>query len=597
MNEDELKLLFEIRSTLDMQNAIAIIQSKYVAQTKVNIYVSTRNLDQQSFSLLANSDVRNLITHLELESFYPIDANLDHFENLTRFHGHKVRVTVSLDHSLQELAVFRGVVSNLPQKLSKLNLVDCKVLWRNPQPRLEKLRSLIVSNSPHCQENCYSRLSYITYFGDEILQDTLWNEELEELVVTDRESDRLGHMLKSSKLHRVGFFGSMSNDLSPELEEISIVGGYVMNDLTRFTNLKSLSIQWPMNKLDSMVFPPKLTKIYIRNAKEHEVEKIVFPEGILELTLAECAIGYMNSAKLPKSLVKLSVSDNDLTEFECELPECTDLNLRDNSLEVLRINAPKLISLNLNENLLSEIPRLSSTVKEILVGSNEIDLSTLVNIPPSLERLVMFISAESNLTNFTFPASLELLDLSGNTLEILGINFPPDSKLKYLDLSMASLGDVDDDIIKLPQGLESLDLYGNGLVTLDDLLIPQSLKFLDLGNNRFESLNIPSSIRTLFINENPKLSILQVSPDLDLRTLVLGEVGWKEFSFSMLNAKKLEMLQLGSEVESLDVSEMPSTLQYLKYGGDFKHPDFVLGPHDEDRVPVYHRIRAKIQKS
>ncbi len=78
------------------------------------------------------------------------------------------------------------------------------------------------------------------------------------------ESHRLGHMLKS-RLRRVGFIGSMTNDMSPELEEISIIGGEVINDLTKFTNLKALSIQWPLNK-DSMVFPPSLTKIYIRYA-------------------------------------------------------------------------------------------------------------------------------------------------------------------------------------------------------------------------------------------------------------------------------------------------------------------------------------------
>ena len=161
---------------------------------------------------------------------------------------------------------------------------------------------------------------------------------------------------------------------------------------------------------------------------------------------------------------------------------------------------------------------------------------------------------------------------------------------------MASLGVISDATIKLPQGLEWLDLYGNGLETIDDLLIPQSLKFLDLGNNRLESFNVPSSIQTLLISDNPFFSNLQVSADLDLRSLVLEEVGWKDFSFGMLNARKLEMLKLGPEVESLDVSEMPSTLQYLKYGGDFEHPDFVLQRSDEDGLPLYRRISSKIQR-
>lgn len=596
MNENELKLLFYIESILEMLNAIRVIQSKHTAQEEVNIEVSTRYLDEQCFSLLANSDVRNIITHLEFRSFCLIDVNLDHFENLRSFRGDEVRVVVSLDHSLQELALFNGVISNLSSNLNKLSLVDCKIVWRHPQPRLQQLRSLLVSNSPHCQGNCYSSLFCMTLFGDDILQDTLWNDELEELVVTDRESHRLGHMLKSSKLRRVGFFGSMTNDMSPELEEISIIGGEVINDLTKFTNLKALSIQWPLNKLDSMVFPPSLTKIYIRYAEERGVKKIVFPEGLLELTLADCALKHYDSTNLPKTLVKLSITDNDLTEFECDLPECTDMNLSGNELEAIRINTPKLISLNLNENLFSAFPRVSNTVKDLLVGSNEIDLSTLKDLPPALKTLTMYISAKGKLTNFTFPASLEEIDLSGDPLEISGINFPPDSKLKKLNLSMASLGVISDATIKLPQGLEWLDLYGNGLETIDDLLIPQSLKFLDLGNNRLESFNVPSSIQTLLISDNPFFSNLQVSADLDLRSLVLEEVGWKDFSFGMLNARKLEMLKLGPEVESLDVSEMPSTLQYLKYGGDFEHPDFVLQRSDEDGLPLYRRISSKIQR-
>lgn len=84
-----------------MQNAIRIIQSKHKAQKEVKMEVSTRYLDEHCFSLLANSDVRNIITHLEFRSFCPIDVNLDHFENLRSFRGDEVRVTVGHDHSLQ----------------------------------------------------------------------------------------------------------------------------------------------------------------------------------------------------------------------------------------------------------------------------------------------------------------------------------------------------------------------------------------------------------------------------------------------------------------------------------------------------------------
>lgn len=71
------------------------------------------------------------------------------------------------------------------------------------------------------------------------------------------------------------------------------------------------------------------------------------------------------------------------------------------------------------------------------------------------------------------------LNLSGMS----GVEFTKGSKLKNLDLSSSSLRIIDNKMIELPPGLESLDLFGNNLKSIDDLTIPQTVTSLDLGFN------------------------------------------------------------------------------------------------------------------
>lgn len=248
---------------------------------------------------------------------------------------------------------------------------------------------------------------------------------------------------------------------------------------------------------------------------------------------------------------------------------------------------------------------------------------------------------------FTFPSNLQTLNLSGSSLDgSSGIDFPPDSKLKELILRHTITGEINDKIIRLPPFLERLDLARNKLKSLDKLLLPASLKFLDLSDNSFESLkiatprslvghqggiirplpflehldlsenkltsldislfpaslkfldlsfnlfdsfNMPSNVESLDMSYNPLTSIVTASKNLELRALDLRRNYLSEFSFDMLHACKLAHLTLYLENHVADFSKVPLTLKVLKYNGPFSHPEYSKGHKDDDDLTEYQR--------
>ena len=155
------------------------------------------------------------------------------------------------------------------------------------------------------------------------------------------------------------------------------------------------------------------------------------------------------------------------------------------------------------------------------------------------------------------------LNLSGMS----GVKFTKGSKLKNLDLSSSSLRIFDDKMIELPPGLESLDLFGNNLKSIDDLTIPQTVTSLDLGFNNLRTLKVKSHIEILNLNENPIHLNFSVPKDLELRVLDLMGIGLREFSFDLIEAWKLTQIRLGNELEEVDVSNMPANFQVLECNG------------------------------
>lgn len=478
-----------------IEDAIMEIMSKYKNHKNVKLILGTRCLDQECLSLLSRSELSNIITHLEVKCFTPATIDLDCFESLKYFKGSKLNLQMSAGNTIEELELHRCIINCLPVNLLNLTIVDSNLAF-NKQCRLQKLRILRVANSYNIMENANcSGMRFLPIFSDFILRNILSNNRIEEFSVIDRLHSGIEDLYRSEHLTAVGFVGDLPSGLPTSIKSLSILGGTVPQDLFNFSNLRSLKIQRPKNKLNSVTLPSLLTKLYIRNARNSQVELLEIPPGLLSFTLRECGITKFNSESLPNSLTKLIISGNEITDFQCSLPQLENLNLSDNCIKQISLNAPQLVDLNISGNELISMPKIPSSVKILDVSCNEIDITTIRNIPSSLEILTMYCGAEGSLKNFTFPSTLHTLDLSRNSLDISGVTFLPDSKLKRLDLSMALMGDINDDIIKLPPLLEKLDLSGNRLISLDCLQLPRSLKYLDLRSNYFKSGKVPQEYR------------------------------------------------------------------------------------------------------
>ncbi len=150
---------------------------------------------------------------------------------------------------------------------------------------------------------------------------------------------------------------------------------------------------------------------------------------------------------------------------------------------------------------------------------------------------------------FSLPSSVELLDLSSNTLSTFVLSFPLPSNLKYLYLdSNPNLIDINFGNHRVQQRLISLSLRHNQKMKLSAL--PPHLTQLDLTDCNLTQSNILSLVRSLTklthlsladnqlerlpsMNENFQLEYLNVSNN----RLTLIEDGWLYSSLHILDLK------------------------------------------------------------
>lgn len=564
-------------SVFTMYQAIEQIKSCYKGQKKLGLSFNSRYLDNQCFSILSNDVIITNVTHLTFKCFYHADINLDKFIHLVSFHGEKIDLTVRYDHAnLTNIRLINGRIHSLPVVLTELNTLHCEFLFGNSQPRLCHLKVLIL-------DDFRNGIDY------NFLRSFLWNQDLETFSIKNQQQTEIDvfRSLESPKLKHVGFSGTFTDPLPLLLRSIYCGDGKLCEDMSVFSRLTTLELQRPCINLGSFILPSSLLRLSISSAANCGVEKIQLPSSLVELKLNKCGITTINY--LPSNLRRLSLDENEIKEFSCLLPNCKYLRLSGNELKSIHIEAPFLELISLDDNELSSIPDLPGDLETLLMSVDNLDLTDMGPLPRKLRTFTLSGTKET-LKNYTFPSSMEDLDLTGLT-NMSGVTFAKDSKLKMLDLSSGALGTINDDKIRLPKDLEQLDLFGNNLETVKDLDIPDSLRYLDLGGNKLKFFEIGSKLQTLSLKDNPIGPGLVLPINLDLRVLNLINVGLEEFSFELIKAKKLIQLSLGQEVRSIDFSSMPESFQVLKYEGILDHPEFILQPRKEDGINTYWRLK------
>ena len=581
------KNIFEMHQNLDEINLV------YNGR-KLGIHADLEDAAFQYYPILLNNDINLKITCLSLKTSYihfERCIDLNNFPKLETFYGHNCEISVDHDHpSLKNTYFDQVTFSSLPTNLKELVASRCCIRMNESHPKLEALKVLALECT-------------LEPFDCSSLVRSLWNEHLEHFscigqAVTDEDEifSKLGPKVKSLK-----FAGSISARVPTQLRSLYSINGASLRNLDAFTHMRSLTIWEPSGninscklppnllelilylpgEIDNLEFPLNLFKLSITSARFKDLTKVEFPPKLSELEVELCDITLTTGWLKPAQLKKLSLARNKLSSFQAFLPCCEFLCLKYNRIKDVQLEAPFLQHLDLNKNKLASIPKLPACVKVLVLSENKLDLSQMSELPFNLKLLDLCRAGTGSFQNYTFPSSIQELNLSElNLSRMNGVRFFKGSKLKELNMSNCRLTTIDDKMIELPFGLKSLTLFLNHLQNIDDLTIPPTVTFLDLGLNQLKFLNVNSHIETLYLNENSRLWGLTIPKDLELRFLDLTGDGIGNFSFDLVGAEKLTQLRLGW-VKEIDLSKMPVNFQILEYPGPCKIKDLHRYPNTD----------------
>ena len=288
------------------------------------------------------------------------------------------------------------------------------------------------------------------------------------------------------------------------------------------------------------------------------------------------------------SLKELDMSFNELAVLDKNtlsgLNRLTHLHLAHNDLNSLHEQAfesvPEVLVLGLSNNKLRESPLalkslgklqtldLSFNGLENLTNSSFLDLA-------SIWRLQLNSNNIQNVTKSLFSQlkSLQILDLSANILtNVEEGSFDDSQKLKALRLDSNSLTKIDGLFGQL-SNLMWLNVSSNAIINFDYVLLPTSLRWLDISHNLIKELgnyfdlnselslsemdvsfnkiqqlgphNIPDSIETLLVNDN---QIAQIVPYTFFKKTQLIKV---DLTVNNLQTIDRNALRLSSDVTRL----------------------------------------------
>ena len=288
------------------------------------------------------------------------------------------------------------------------------------------------------------------------------------------------------------------------------------------------------------------------------------------------------------NLKELDLSSNELAAIDREtlagLERLTHLILANNDLINIHAEAfasvPEVLVLDLSHNKLRESPvALKSLTKlqtldmsfnglETLFGASFLELT-------SLWRLQLNGNNIQNVTKSLFSklASLQILDLSSNIIRNVDSgSFDDNQKLRAVRLDSNSLTKIEGLFAGL-QNLQWLNVSSNAIVNFDYVLLPVSLKWLDISHNLIKELsnyfdlntelaltemdvsfnkitqlgphNIPDSIETLMVNDN---AISQIVPYTFFKKTRLVKV---DLTVNSLKQIDRNALRLSSDVTRL----------------------------------------------
>lgn len=538
-------------------------QLKNFAGEDFRIHCSLKDICLKRYSAIP-SPLWLALTHLSVDDWNESILNLNDFSRLREFHGCGCEIIVTNSHlTLQKMNLNQVVFDSLPIQLKELVAVECTINLSNEHPCLCNLDVLIV-------DKIKSSIEPIKVLKK------LWNHHISKFSFRNNNIDEeeVVSMLTPSMKH-ICFDGPV---ISLNLNNLSVLTLSELNQPLNLSSLRKLHtfvVDLLKIRLHSLKLSPNLLKLSIRasNNKPQNISDFKLPISLIHFELTNCGISLTDGWTFP-NISRLTLNDTLLEQVNLHLPCCKELLLQSNRITNVELNASILRNLDLSENCLKEFPDIPSSVGYLQLNNNSLNLSNLPKFSSNLKHLSLLNAGRGRIYGYTFPASIEELRLTEVDLsELRDVKFEPESRLKKLNMSSSRLHEISDTMITLPDELESLDLYGNGLESMNGFSLPNSLRFLDLGRNDLKFLDVSSHWKVLVVNDNP-ISNLSVPYDLDLRVLDIEGTGVNDFSFDLFPTTKLEHLRLDSNIGLVDFSKMGDFLEVLEYNGQLEFEEF-----------------------
>ncbi|XP_054624201.1 PH domain leucine-rich repeat-containing protein phosphatase 1 [Dunckerocampus dactyliophorus] len=243
-------------------------------------------------------------------------------------------------------------------------------------------------------------------------------------------------------------------------------------------------------------------------------------------------------------LRSLNLSNNHLGQFPlaiCDIPTLTEVNLSCNYLPCVPIAVGAMTNLQtflLDGNSLSELPdELGSLQRLSYLG---LSFNQFILIPQVLERLV----------------SMEKLCMAGNNLETLTLQNFRLLRVKHVDLRLNKISNMIPDEPDLLRHVTQLDVRDNRLTHLDASVFPR-LEVLHCERNQITSLKVKGCLLKGIYASNNELQSLDVSPmPSNLSYMDISRNHMESLPDWLCEAKKLEVLDASHNL----ISELPARL-------------------------------------
>ncbi|KAG5419629.1 hypothetical protein I9W82_001509 [Candida metapsilosis] len=339
--------------------------------------------------------------------------------------------------------------------------------------------------------------------------------------------------------------GALDLEYLRDIEVLQLGGCGIIGSFSQCHNLKELEYlaSGEHNSIEISNLPPKLKRLYLYDCDDI---KGVVNKSARFPSLESISLSY-EGPELPSSVKDI------LQLMTCKETTCIEFNGENEDLganesfmnllyEVVKRKGFKLETLKIGGEFESKLKLFPS---KRLFHSSMHDIP--LELPPTMRELRLERGTFTSTEISRFPTSLVKLHLVSADIDS-NLNFTSYANMKNLSLEYCDIVHYIHSFT-FPESLEELDLSGTGIESVDKIKLPRKLKRLVLASNRLQDISnsqIPPSLKELDISGN-ELKKIQLAYN------VFGE------------PLQIDLLDIRDNKPGLLLSscEFPNTLQYL----------------------------------